>query len=149
KQIVEAMGGTLADLFPPRMSNGAARRIVATYDYCQADGRLLYQVVRYEPKEFRQRRPDGRGGWIWNLQGVERVLYNLPAIAPAAADDWLLIVEGEKDVDALAKLGVLATTNPHGAGKWLAQYNAVLTGRKLAILPDHDGAGRAHARQVA
>ena len=40
-------------------------KIVAVYDYRDADGTLLYQVVRYEPKTFRQRRPDGNGGWIW------------------------------------------------------------------------------------
>ena len=52
-------------------------KIVKTYDYKDESGQLLYQVVRYEPKDFRQRRPDGQGGWIWNLQGVRRVLYRL------------------------------------------------------------------------
>lgn len=48
----------------------AARRIVATYDYTDAHGELLFQVVRYHPKDFRQRRPDGKGGWVWKLTVV-------------------------------------------------------------------------------
>ena len=39
--------------------------IEATYDYRDEAGRLTYQVVRYPPKDFRQRRPDGSGGWVW------------------------------------------------------------------------------------
>src|SRR5215472_9254861 len=60
-----------------RNGSGAAKsclpeRVVAAYDYVDEAGKLLYQVVRYEPKKFQQRRPDGKGGWIWNLDGVTR-----------------------------------------------------------------------------
>src|SRR5437868_1651421 len=48
--------------------------IIAEYNYIDGSGVLLFQVVRLEPKDFRQRRPD-RGSWIWNLKGVRRVLY--------------------------------------------------------------------------
>src|SRR5262245_54489201 len=41
------------------------RRIVAEYDYTDEHGDLLYQVVRFDPKDFRQRYPNGNGGWIW------------------------------------------------------------------------------------
>src|SRR6266699_5388055 len=54
------------------------RQIVATYDYRDKDGVLLYQSVRYSPKDFRFRRPDGKGGWIDNLDAAPRVLYRLP-----------------------------------------------------------------------
>jgi putative DNA primase/helicase len=55
-------------------------KIVATYDYKDERGTLLYQKVRYEPKAFRQRRPDGNGGWTWKLDGVRRVLYRLSEV---------------------------------------------------------------------
>ena len=71
------------------------------YDYRDAQGHLVYQVVRRFPKSFRQRRPDGRGGWIWNLDGVARVLYRLPELLKAAPHATIYIVEGEKDVDAM------------------------------------------------
>ena len=68
-------------------------QIVKTYDYTDAAGNLRFQVVRYEPKDFRQRRPAHNGQWIWSVKGVKLVLYNLPVITKS---EYVLIVEGEK-----------------------------------------------------
>ncbi len=125
------------------------RRIVESYDYTDEQGALLHQTVRYEPKEFKQRRPDGAGGSIWNLQGVRLVLYRLPALVNSGT---VLIVEGEKDADALWALELPATTNPLGAGKWRVEYVAQLKAagvERVIVLPDNDEAGRAHAEAVA
>ena len=131
---------------PARPQPGA---IVATYDYCAADGALLYQVVRLEPKQFLQRRPDGKGGWLWKVAGVPRVPYRLPELLAAPPAAWVFVVEGEKDVEALRGVGLVATCNAQGAGKWDAAYSEWLAGRRVCILPDNDDAGRAHAHQVA
>jgi hypothetical protein len=131
-------------------SRGGSAGKRKSYDYSDADGTLLHQVVRFEPKDFRQRRPDGRGGWIWNLNGVRRVLYRLPELIEAIANGHVvLIVEGEKDVDTLCDLGVVATTNSGGAGKWRDEYNDYLSGADVVILPDNDEPGRTHANEVA
>ena len=122
--------------------------LVATYDYCDGDGSLLFQVCRYKPKKFRQRRPDGKGEWVWNLGSVQRVLYRLPELL-ASPEATVYLVEGEEDTDRLAKLGFLATTNSGGAKKWKPQYSRTLKGRDVVILPDNDGAGHKHARKVA
>ena len=124
------------------------KKIVNTYDYRDESGILLFQVVRYEPKAFRQRRPDGKGGWIWNLDGVRRVPYRLPELLRSSMQDWVFIVEGEKDVDRLCELGFTATTNPGGACKWLAEYNRFFAGRLVVVLPDNDDAGKKHGEQV-
>lgn len=126
------------------------KRIVATYPYHDDEGNLLYQVVRYDPKDFRQRRPDGNGGWVWNLNGTPRVLFRLPEIFKANPDDLVFIVEGEKDADNLRAIGILATTCPQGAGKWSKlSDDSALHGRRVVILPDADEAGRKHAEDVA
>jgi hypothetical protein len=124
---------------------------VAAYDYTDEQGQLLFQVVRYHPKAFRQRRPNGKGGWIWNLQGVRRVLYRLPELLGADPTRPVFVVEGEKDSNALAALGLVTTTNPGGAskGKWRPEYNEPLHGRHVVILPDNDKVGHKHADQVA
>ncbi len=122
-------------------------KIVATYDYADADGNVLFQKVRYDPKKFSQRRPDGKGGWIDNLRGVETVLYRLPDLL--ATDGMVVLVEGEKDADLLWSLGIPATTAPMGAKKWNDRYTAALAGREVAILPDHDDDGHAHGQMVA
>lgn len=139
------------DLFPPASSTGhkPPRRIVATYDYTDEGGTLLYQSVRYDPKDFSQRHPNGAGGWVWNLKGVRRVLYHLPELIAADPNEMVFIPEGEKDVDRLRSLGLLATTCAMGAGKWRSDDNDLLRGRDVVILPDNDDAGRLHAADVA
>lgn len=124
----------------------AKSQIVATYAYTDKKGNLLFQVVRFDPKDFRQRRPDGKGGWIWNMEGVQRVLYRLQEVLQA---DLVLIPEGEKDVDKLRELGFTATTSPGGAEKWLESYNKALAGRDVILLPDNDEPGRRHIEKVA
>lgn len=135
-----------ADLFP---SHFGGNQFVAAYDYRDEQGNLLFQVLRYHPKDFRQRRPDGQGGWRWRLGGCRRVLYRLPELLAASADDHVFVVEGERDADRLAGLGLVATTNPGGAGKWRSEYSANLRDRHVVILPDNDEAGRQHACRVA
>src|SRR5262245_2252054 len=120
----------VADALGYRPPNGdAPRKIVATYDYTDAAGALLFQVVRFVPKDFRQRRPDGQGGWIWNLKDLEPVLYKLPHVMQASS---VLIVEGEKDVETVYRLGIpegwAVTCNPMGAGKWRESYSDFLHG---------------------
>jgi hypothetical protein len=126
---------------PPR------RLIAKTYDYTDEAGKLLFQCVRYLPKNFSQRRPDGNGGWIWNLEGVKRVLYRLPEVIKAQT---VTIVEGEKDADNLTELGFTATTNPMGAGKWRPEYSETLRGKEVVIfgdVGDENGEGERHTAQ--
>jgi putative DNA primase/helicase len=148
EDVVAALGLTMADLFDTPKSN--ASDIVATYDYTDENGTLLFQVVRFTGKKFRQRRPDGQGGWIWKLGDTRRVLYRLPKVIKGVADGaTIFIVEGEKDADRLAAGGYVATCNPHGAGKWRSGYNATLEGADVVIVADRDDTGHAHARDVA
>lgn len=150
--VLQAAGLDWADVMPPR-TNGSGRaqrsQIAGTYDYRDEAGELLYQVLRYAPKTFRQRRPKGQGGWSWSVRGVRRVIYYLPKLQGCKD---ACITEGEKDVDALWSIGVPATCNPGGAGKWRDDYTRQLQAagiKTVAILPDNDDAGRKHAQQVA
>lgn len=121
----------------------------ATYDYLDEDGTLLYQVVRKYPKGFFQRQPDGRDGWINNLDGVPRVLYRLPGLQ---GKDTVWIVEGEKDADQLWQVNIAATTSPGGAGQWLDKYSSELMNagvKTVIVVPDNDDKGRRHGRKVA
>lgn len=121
------------------------KEIVATYDYQDESGTLLYQVVRYPHHQFSQRRPDGKGGWIYNLTGVRRVLYHLPELQDVST---IYVCEGEKDADRLWSLGLPATTNPQGAGKWLGEYNQTFAQKHAVVLLDNDQAGEKHGQEV-
>jgi hypothetical protein len=125
--------------------------ITAVYKYVDETGALLFEVCRIqmpgEAKTFRPR--DASGGWGLKGKGIRHVLYNLPEVLAAKArGDTIYIVEGEKDVENLRKLGIVATTNPSGANKWRKEYNAFLQNARVVIIPDNDEAGRQHANTV-
>lgn len=119
--------------------------IVATYDYEDEQSNLMYQVVRYEPKTFRQRQPKGNGGWKWTMDGVIRILFNLKHVLTSKV---VVVVEGEKDANKLNELGFVATCNVGGAGKWLDAYSDNLKGKEIIIIPDNDKPGKEHAKKI-
>ena len=122
---------------------------VCAYDYSDESGALLYQVIRYSPKTFKQRRPgDKHGEWIWKLADVRRVLYRLPSLHQAAGRRVVFVVEGEKDADRVTGLGFIATTNAGGAKNWLPDYSETLRGADVVIVADADAAGREHIETV-
>jgi hypothetical protein len=123
--VLKTAGLRMSDLFlnSQKHAKTGQPEIASVYDYLDADDKLLFQCVRYFPKDFRQRRPDGKGGFIWNLDGITPVLYHLPEILQALKNRTrIIITEGEKDVDNIRKWGYTATTSPMGAGKWRPIY---------------------------
>jgi len=144
-------GGGYYQLFEmagePLPANVAEQHIVAAYDYRDENSALLFQVVRKPRHKFTQRRPTAGapGIWTWNTEGVRRVLYRLPELLDADPSQTVFVCEGEKDVDNVRGLGLTATCNPGGAGKWEPEYGRHLGGRDLVVLPDNDQAGRDHA----
>jgi AAA domain len=136
---------------------GGGRVIVARYDYRDAQGILVRQKFRYSPKGFGIRSPAPGGTWSFTKGGGPAVLYRLPELTAAIADGSpIWIVEGEKDADRLARVGLVATTNIEGAAKdgqhqkWRSEYTAQFSGAaQVYVLGDNDAAGRAHATAVA
>jgi hypothetical protein len=158
-KVCDALGVPVADFLPAR--DGVADvewlptggKAVAVYDYEDAAGQLVQQVIRDDRKEFPQRRPDpsSKTGWRWNLQGVTQVPYRLPRLLEQCQLGGIVhVVEGEKDVHAVERAGGVATTNPGGAGKWRDAYSEHLRGAgAIVIVADNDPAGLAHADDVA
>lgn len=146
-----------AEARPAQPKTSEKRRIVATYDYVDEDGEVLFQTVRFEPKGFSQRRPardgdkaaDVRDGWVWGVKGVRQVPYRLADIWNLEARGRVFVVEGEKDADNLASWGLVATCNAMGANKWPESLTPYFAGLDVVIVPDNDDAGRDHAELVA
>ena len=136
--VATSLGMEPNDFFAPELP-ALPKRIVKTYKYEDKDKNHVFSVVRFEPKDFRPQRPDGK----YTLEGIERVPYRLPEMLEAIKDGrTILLVEGEKDCDNLAKLGVVATTCPGGAGKWRPEYLQWFKGASVCCIPDNDKAGR-------
>lgn len=156
--VLAALGLTRADLFDDARREEAAprRRVTARYRYTDEAGELLFVKERLEPKSFRVKRPDGHGGWAWNLApDTRRVLYRLPRLISAPPEAAVFIAEGERDVDALEAAGEYATCNYDGASsagerpKWRADYVPLFAGREVLVIADRDEEGREHAAYVA
>jgi 5S rRNA maturation endonuclease (ribonuclease M5) len=151
-KILQALGLESKDLFPESdkgkgCNKHIERKIEVAYDYSNESGNLAYQVLRYSPKGFSQRRPDNKGGWINETKGLKRLPYRLPELLQA---EYVFIVEGEKDVENLRKIGLTATCNDGGAGKWRNELNQYFRQeQRITILPDNDSPGRDHAKLVA
>lgn len=157
KDILDAMSLIDADIMPsstaaqdftpdkkdrPQGKGGAP---VAVYRYIDVDGNLLSEKTRWPDKGFSWRQTDGTS---WKKGKHPKVtLYNMPALK----QDIIYIVEGEKDVDTLTRLGKAAVSGPNGAktGKWPSEVCGLFAGKYVVILPDHDAPGKAYALDIA
>lgn len=120
------------------------RRDIATYDYRDENGFVLFHKVRQDPKNFYQRQPDGTR----NLDGVRKVLYRLPELLAAPDDATVFLCAGEKDADRLASLGYVTTTNFEGESGWKDEYAPYFKGRRVVILQDNDAAGEKRSARL-
>ena len=132
----------------PDNGNGQPSRIVAEFDYQDEAGKVVYQVVRYEPgKKFRQRRPDGDGGWIDNLDGISAIPYRLPELLEYTGTVY--IPGGEKDVESLIESGLQATTNSGGEGNWSPEFKKYFNFLDIVICEDNDSTGEKHGKVIS
>jgi putative DNA primase/helicase len=163
--VVAALGLTMRDLYAQKASAQRPREEydpnarpshVATYDYVDADGTLRFQALRLRKpdggKTFRQRQPHPTkaGEWQNDMKGVDPILYRLPSLIEALAEErTVYVTEGEKDADTLAGYGYASTCNVGGAGKWRESYSPLFRGAGVVVCQDNDDAGKSHAEQVA
>lgn len=118
---------------------------IIRYKYTDEGGTVIQYVVRMEhpvlKKEFLQCDASGK----WTVKHIEPVLYNLPNISRSS---WVILVEGEKDVDTLNGWGLPGTTNPGGAEKWGDGFSSSLAGKDVVMIPDNDVSGRNHMDKI-
>jgi len=147
ESIVTAVGMNQSQFFAPsNHSKTTKMKEVCRYRYENKDGKHTVDIVRFEPKDFRPQRPDGK----WTLEGVVRVPYRLPQILAGIKDSKdILILEGEKDCDNAAKIGLTATTFPGGTGKWLDEYLKFFQEAKVICIPDNDPPGQKGMHLIA
>jgi archaellum biogenesis ATPase FlaH len=146
--ILSVAGLGVDDLFAERRE---VETVSAVYSYRAVDGTPIFEVVRYAPKRFQQRRPDGNGGWLWKLGDAERVPYNLPELAAAPVGARVWVCEGEKDCHSvMAATGEVAVTVAGGAGQGsrLADYASHFLGKYVVVVPDDDAPGAQFAEAV-
>lgn len=142
-------GGSRHDEMPLRAAAPGAER---TFVYDDANGKVLFRVERHPGKRFIQARPDPHspGNWLYNLGDVTRVPYHLSSLIGAVkAGEMIFVVEGEKDVERLESLGLVATCNPGGAGKFKREFADFFLGADVVVIEDNDQPGRDHAGMVA
>jgi hypothetical protein len=148
--VVNAVGLKMADLFIDEYKPNPPVKPVEdkVYDYLDEKGNVLYQVVRYLPKDFKHRHKNGDGNYIWSIDGIRKVPYHLPDLLKVK-EETVYIVEGEKDANSLWDWGCIATTNAGGANSWKPEFAKYFTGKKVVVIPHRDSAGRDYSKTVA
>lgn len=169
--ICQSLGLKTRDLFPPRERKAAKRDGWATlndvvswlerkhpgdrvtcHKYHDMEGPLVGVVFRIDHvaggKTVRPMRLNPAGSWEFGAMPAPRPLYNLPALLAAPTDQIVFVAEGEKCVDALRQIGLLATTSAGGSQSARKTDWSALAGRRVIILPDADEAGNKYARDV-
>jgi hypothetical protein len=149
KDVLPPLGLTLADLFPEDMKKkerGSGPKRQTVYPYVE-DDTLLYEQVRDDfadgSKKIWTRYPNGTKTRKRTLYRLDEVLRRDPP------DRWVVMPEGEKCVDRLHEIDLVATTNSHGADGWKDSLARHLRGAKVAILPDNDQPGAKLAEKIA
>jgi hypothetical protein len=122
--------------------------VVARYVYRQADGTPYLQVCRTAAKTFFQNRWNGQM-WVSGKPTGPKIPYRLPELTAAPITAKVHITEGEKDSDALAQLGFVATTNSEGAAHWKDDLNEHFRDRHIYIHEDNDQEGRKRVQRIA
>ena len=126
------------------ISDNTPRREVAAYPYTDENGTVIYEAVRYEPKDFRQRRIlDGKQ--VWDLKGIDRLPYHLHEVIKSPV---VWIVEGEKDADNLRALGLCATCRAGGASTWEQELTPWFANKDVILCGDNDAPGRTFMGKV-
>lgn len=155
EDVLTAKGLTWKDVLPESRKNNSSGQIIARYDYADENGKVVYRVIRKEPKAFFQVQIAPDGHEIPNMKGVRRIPYHLPELIRAAKEGKsVIVVEGEKDVETLRSFGFVATCNAGGAGKWNKEWSSYFDGvSKVTIIADNDSSekgfpGQKHAVQI-
>lgn len=134
RDYVDSQLGIPQEPRPHAAHNQPRGRIVATYPYHNEHGELLYEVVRYEPKDFRQRRPDGRGGWTWKLDDTRRIPYRLRELVEAiAAGRTVVVVEVRGMSMPCARWGSMPPRAPAAPGNGAQNIASISLGPTLSL----------------
>ena len=143
--MTECFTGKQSGVEPPHS------KIVDTYSYTDMNFDEIFQIVRLEPKSFRARRPDGNGGWIWNLEGVELVPYQvLDVEAVSRLGETVYIVEGEKDVDTMRSLlGFRDECDNSQISMTLGKWESALHGKTRIYTHHQRKGGGDHGEAIA
>lgn len=155
----------IAEITGARAETRGGWRQVATYDYRDAEGHVVFQKRKYWSesegrKSYKVFHPKG-SGWEHGIGEAPRVLYNLPDLVTA---NVICLVEGEKDCETLTGIQLypesphlrqVATCNFDGAWrdgespKWLSSYNSYFAGKFVLVFPDNDEPGETRGLHIA
>jgi len=137
-------------------------RCTGTFEYRDATGTpyLLVRKFKWIDKDGNRKKAYPQyhrenGCWVKGKPAGPPIPYRLPELMAAPMDVWVDLMEGEKDCDCGAELGLITTTNPEGAtmpdgkrGKWQPELSEYFRGRRVRIHQDNDLAGEAHTIKV-
>lgn len=135
----------------PKPAIPADRTPEMVHEYTDAEGRVIYRKLKFRDDKGKkyftfERFEDGK--WIGGKGCMENVAHRLYKAHRLKESQLVFIVEGEKKVEMLEALGLVATTNDDGAGKWKDEYSDDLADKDVVIIDDNDEPGHRHGAIV-
>jgi hypothetical protein len=128
-------------------------KFIAEYVYRDEAGEPYLKVSKYLDENGKKQYPQSHfenGAWAKGKPPGAKIPYRLPELIAAPLNAPVKFCEGEKDSDALEKLGFISTTASEGAGAaWDPALTPWFRDRHIVILVDADKQGRKHGQKVA
>ncbi len=114
------------------------------FHYTDENGVPKFDVLAYSSGQFIIHNFFGKPN---KLKLEDLLLFNLPELKK---NEKIIFVSNEQTASLLNNQSLVATTNPGGAiGKeWNSNFDNVLKGKKVVLIPDSTNYGRLHARWV-
>lgn len=146
QSIHEAIGASTRSL----VANGG--KLAGQWQYHDENGAIVGVAVRVDmPDGGKEIRPLALvdGAWSCKAMPAPRPVYRLRELMNAESRELLVITEGEKCADAVASIGLVATTSAGGANAARqSDWKIAVSFNEIWVLADNDPAGLKYANDV-
>lgn len=152
KDIISAAGLKPSDCFEENnLPKKQSWKLLREHFYTDVSGNILGKKQIYDTGDGKKTGIWYRlekGQYIKGLNSMKMPLYHLDRLVRSG--NTAVIVEGEKDVETVERLGFTATTSPNGAGsKWRSDFNEFFRGKNVVVITDNDEPGEKYGKEAA
>jgi putative DNA primase/helicase len=139
----------------PKQKNGGGKAwtLISEHIYRDEKGAPYLRVRKCLDERGKKQYPQAHWNgkqWVKGKPKDGKLPYRLAELRAAPLTSIVYLTEGEKCADAVAKIGLVATTASEGCNaKWAPELTPYFNDRRVVVLVDSDKGGREHGQKVA